>query len=130
MVVLTRTSSEGVLYGGVGGASAVLYERLAVAARVLARAGYGIQLVGHSLGAGTAALVAVPLREKSKLDNVQAVCFAPPPVVSAQVATKCAKYCVSILNGHDVIKYAPPPALLDLQRQLFGMDWGEIVRKE
>lgn len=102
------------MHGGVGGASVVLYERLGVAARVLSRAGFCVELIGHSLGAGTAALLAIALREQSNLDNVKAVCFAPPPVVSAHIANKCADYCISIANGHDVIPRASPLALLDL----------------
>ena len=54
--------------------------------------GFAVQLCGHSLGAGAASIVALLLRtyykELHEPHRLHAFCFATPPVLDYQSATK------------------------------------------
>lgn len=72
--------------------------------------GYQIQLVGHSLGAASAAMVAVFLRSRiGKLRNddtgklLSVLAFASPPNLDLASALACKPFCTTIVNNVDVI---------------------------
>ena len=72
--------------------------------------GYRIQLVGHSLGAASAAMVAVFLRSRiDRLRNDDAgrllsvLAFASPPNLDLASALACKPFCTTIVNNVDVI---------------------------
>ena len=68
--------------------------------------GYKIQLVGHSLGAACAAMVAVFLRsriEKLRYDNngklLSVLAFASPPSLDLASALACERFCLTVVNN-------------------------------
>ena len=66
--------------------------------------GHGkITLVGHSLGAGTAAAMAVELKEKYKERDVKGFIFATPACFSPHLARSSETYITNVILGHDVI---------------------------
>ena len=72
--------------------------------------GYQTQLVGHSLGAASAAMVAVFLRSRiNKLRNddngkrLSVLAFASPPNLDLASALACKSFCTTIVNNVDVI---------------------------
>jgi len=69
--------------------------------------GYRLKLVGHSLGAGCAALLATVLQSRIPVllleDKLSVVAFAPPPVLGHDAAAAAASYCVSVVNNADII---------------------------
>jgi hypothetical protein len=68
--------------------------------------GYSLMMVGHSLGAGAATLLAAVLRSripKLSEDNIQVYAFAPPPVMDHDVALGSASFVTSIANNSDII---------------------------
>ena len=66
--------------------------------RLIHLQGFRLRLVGHSLGAATASLLAIMLRKKSSKelgfspDIVTAVGYATPPCVSRELAECCYDY--------------------------------------
>ncbi len=88
--------------------------------------GYDVVCTGHSLGAGTAVILAVLIRGKypelrglssssSKCggvypvsgigsgERVRAFAFAPPPVLDRESSLACRHYVISVINGSDII---------------------------
>ena len=86
--------------------------------------GYNVVCCGHSLGAGTAVLLAVLIRGKypsltvptsalsskspasmsdEKVERVRAVAFAPPPVLDRASSLACSHYVTSIVFNSDII---------------------------
>ena len=72
--------------------------------------GYKIQVVGHSLGAASAATVAIFLRSRiDKLRNdeegnlLSVLAFASPPNLDFASALACKSFCTTIVNNVDVI---------------------------
>ena len=68
--------------------------------------GYTLMLVGHSLGAGAASLLAAVLRSRIPMlseDSIQVYAFAPPPVLDHDAAIAAASFVTSIVNNSDII---------------------------
>mmetsp|Transcript_18414 Transcript_18414/g.22398 ORF Transcript_18414/g.22398 Transcript_18414/m.22398 type:complete len:603 (-) Transcript_18414:1422-3230(-) len=64
---------------------------------------YKYTIVGHSLGAGTAALLAVMIKEELKIDRVECYAVACPPVLDKECALATRDYIYSLVNGRDII---------------------------
>lgn len=68
---------------------------------------YNVVLTGHSLGAGTACILGIILRERIKdlhrHRHLHVYAFAPPPVVSKDMALSCTDFITSCVNNMDVI---------------------------
>ncbi|CAI5731694.1 unnamed protein product [Hyaloperonospora brassicae] len=63
---------------------------------------YGLVVTGHSLGAGTAVLLAVLLR--SKYPQLRCFAYSPPGcTMSPGLAARCSAFTVSVVVGDDII---------------------------
>lgn len=69
--------------------------------------GYAVKIVGHSLGAGTAVLMALFLRFRypdiPALAQCTCVAFAPPSCMTKELAKSCEPFVTSVLNGCDFV---------------------------
>lgn len=66
--------------------------------------GYQLVVTGHSLGAGTATILAFLLREKYPARTVRCYAFSPPGGLLSQAAAReSEKFTVSLIVGDDVI---------------------------
>ncbi|CAB9518490.1 Sn1-specific diacylglycerol lipase beta [Seminavis robusta] len=88
--------------------------------------GYNIQIAGHSLGAGAASVVAVLLRAQFKElhapERLHAYCFAPPPVLDHQSATKSKAFITSVVNRNDCVARMAIANVEILIRMLEGLN--------
>ena len=63
-----------------------------------------VVVTGHSLGAGTAAILTFLLR--AKLPNIRVICYAYSPpggLLDVEASTESEKFCMSVVVGDDVI---------------------------
>ncbi|XVF71969.1 hypothetical protein PTKIN_Ptkin12aG0082900 [Pterospermum kingtungense] len=97
--------------------------------------GFRLRLVGHSLGAATASLLAIMLRKKSKLelgfspDIVSAVGFATPPCVSKELAETCSDFVTTIVMQDDIVPRLSAASLARLRNEILQTDWTSVVEK-
>jgi hypothetical protein len=91
-------------------AATFLYDRLAPLVTVFAAASHDVVIIGHSLGAGTAALLATMLVSAGIVTEkaMHCYCLAPPPAVDPALAAATRPYITSLINGHDVIPRVTP----------------------
>ena len=68
---------------------------------------YQVTLVGHSLGAGAAALLAMMLRAKG-ITNMHCYAFAAPMCCEPDLAASCSDHVTSIVFRDDIISRYPP----------------------
>ncbi len=89
-------------------------------------AGYQLVAVGHSLGAGTAALVALQLRSGegcTPVKDATAVCFACPGIASADAGMSA--YVTSIVFDHDMVPRATTKSAFFLLDDIAQCKWRE-----
>lgn len=78
------------------------------------RAGYEIVVVGHSLGAGVAALLALSL--KQRYPSTRCLAYAPPgALVDPLLADSMSQFCTSFVVGDDVVPRLGLAALFRLR---------------
>ncbi|OMO78447.1 Lipase, class 3 [Corchorus capsularis] len=97
--------------------------------------GFRLRLVGHSLGAATASLLAIMLRKKSRMelgfspDIVSAVGFATPPCVSKELAESCSDFVTNIIMQDDIVPRLSAASLARLRTEILETDWMSVVEK-
>jgi Lipase (class 3) len=103
-------SSQSSLISGHGHAGIMrsarnLYEKLRVTllAAIEKHKTYDVLLVGHSLGAATAAVMALIMREDGEFPRARAIAIAPPPCVSIEIAEEANKTVISVVNSSDIV---------------------------
>ena len=94
----------------------------------MAEAGYSIKIVGHSLGAGAAAMLAMWLK-RTGVKDVTCYAFATPNCVSLDLAQGCQDYVTSVVFRDDIIARFSPAALAKLHKELQDFDVETAVRK-
>lgn len=91
--------------------------------------GFGVVVVGHSLGGGAAALLAVGLREALPGTTVRAFTFAPPATMDLSSARGTAAFVFSFVAGADLVPSLDIPslkALADRTRAAFHLARREL----
>ncbi|KDP26557.1 hypothetical protein JCGZ_17715 [Jatropha curcas] len=98
--------------------------------------GFRLRLVGHSLGAATASLLAIMLRKRSpeelgfSPDIVSAVGYATPPCVSRELAESCADFITTVVMQDDIIPRLSAASLGRLRNEILETDWMSVIEKE
>ncbi|KAL9357940.1 hypothetical protein Peur_051193 [Populus x canadensis] len=98
--------------------------------------GFRLRLVGHSLGAAIASLLAIMLRKKSPKelgfspDIVTAVGYASPPCVSKELAESCSDFVINVVMKDDIIPRLSAASLERLRKEILQTDWMSVVEKE
>ena len=81
--------------------------------------GYEVVVTGHSLGAGTATILAFLLREKYPARAVRCYAFSPPGgLLSEAAARESEKFTVSLIVGDDVIPRLSLPNIKILSSEI------------
>ncbi|KAK3244566.1 hypothetical protein CYMTET_45824 [Cymbomonas tetramitiformis] len=97
---------------------------------------YSLRIIGHSLGAGTAALTAYllrnlppsdPLHELLPPSKVSAVTFATPACMSSEVALSVSSYVTTVVLQDDIVPRTSLHNLEKLQIEIVQADWLEEI---
>ncbi|KAK3237743.1 hypothetical protein CYMTET_52205 [Cymbomonas tetramitiformis] len=95
-----------------------------------ARTGYGIHVIGHSLGAGIAALTTLILQRHPSFKNVRCTAFGCPSVVSEELARKASKTVRTFVAEDDIVPRLSLASLVALHDELNSYDWQRGARDE
>eukprot|EP00891_Asterochloris_glomerata_P009711 jgi/Astpho2/9711/Aster-x0409 len=103
--------------------------------KVMQDTGYqDLKIIGHSLGAGTAALLAMMLHNDTgaatRWGNPQMSCvgFATPPVVCEENALRCRDYITTVVCQHDVIPRSCLATFEDLRKEIAASNWEDQLK--
>jgi hypothetical protein len=89
---------------------------------------FKLRLLGHSLGAGTASLLAILW--KQDFPELECIAFASPPVLSHQLSKECSSYVTTFVNGDDFVPRLSTRSIEDLRQEIQKYNWKEEVKKE
>ncbi|KAK3238411.1 hypothetical protein CYMTET_51576 [Cymbomonas tetramitiformis] len=98
--------------------------------------GFSLKVIGHSLGAGTAALLTFLLRSSPEFlvvvppKKVSCVAFATPPVFSRELAEACQGFITTVVLQDDVVPRCSLANLRDLQLEALYTDIGEDLPED
>ena len=87
-------------------------------------------VLGHSLGAGTAAIASILLKEKLGKTPVECVAFATPPCLDVKGCVASAAHLKSIVCHDDVVVRASRQNVDDLFSRIQGINWKEDFSKD
>eukprot|EP00931_Biecheleriopsis_adriatica_P079449 TRINITY_DN52853_c0_g1_i1.p1 TRINITY_DN52853_c0_g1~~TRINITY_DN52853_c0_g1_i1.p1 ORF type:complete len:770 (+),score=180.78 TRINITY_DN52853_c0_g1_i1:40-2349(+) len=92
----------------------------------LEKSGYEVIFIGHSLGAGVAAIAGAVCRlglEGPKLTKVRSLCYATPAVGNGSFGQYCEGHCITVINCDDIVPRLSIETARKLQSEL-------VARKE
>lgn len=73
---------------------------------------FQLVVTGHSLGASTAAVLALMLRDDPDFPAATAVCIAPAPCMTYELAEQTASFTITLVNGPDIVPRLSVPIML------------------
>lgn len=113
----------GFAHSGIVRAANTLCDTYAGTLQSFEKKGFDVVVVGHSLGAATAAAVTIKLRNSCGLRRARCVCFAPPATVDTKWAEMAAPYVMSVVHDDDFIPRSQVTSLITLYRELIEYNW-------
>jgi hypothetical protein len=98
-------------------------------AALAANPGFSLYLVGHSLGAGTAAMLTMMLRERGgAFAGARCVAIACPACMTLELARSCAGYVTTVVNATDVVPTICPATADALRLEVTRSAWFQEFR--
>ncbi|PSC74205.1 lipase class 3 family isoform B [Micractinium conductrix] len=93
--------------------------------------GYRLQIIGHSLGGGTAALLTMMLREAGgPFADVTCVAVACPSCMTLELAQSCSDYVTTVIHNADVIPTICPGSADALREMVMRSSWFREFRAD
>ncbi|KAL3626562.1 hypothetical protein CASFOL_030111 [Castilleja foliolosa] len=91
---------------------------------------YDVKIVGHSLGGGTAALLAYILREQKEFSTTTCVTFAPAASMTWELAESGKHFITTIVNGSDLVPTFSAASVDDLRSEVTASSWLNDLRDQ
>ncbi|XP_076885006.1 uncharacterized protein LOC143534388 [Bidens hawaiensis] len=91
---------------------------------------YKLQIVGHSLGGGTAALLTYVLREQKEFSTTTCVTFAPGACMTWELADSGNEFITSVINGADLVPTFSAASVDDLRAEVTASAWLNDLRTQ
>lgn len=123
---------QGAAHSGMMKAAEMLLERLwgRIETALVDHPGHSLVLTGHSLGAGTATLLASLIGStvvahgptRSVTVNVHCYAFAPPAVLSLDLARAC-QHVTSVIVGPDLVPRLSLATTIEVKELLAALNW-------
>lgn len=92
--------------------------------------GMRLQLVGHSMGGGCAAILTMMLRELPEFAETRCVAVACPAVMTKDLASSCSDYVTSIINDTDMIPTMSLAGVDGLRAEVMESTWATDFRQD
>lgn len=91
---------------------------------------YTVEIVGHSLGGGTAALLTYVLREQKELSTTTCFAFAPAACMTWELAESGNEFVTSVINGADLVPTFSAASVDDLRAEVTASAWLNDLRNQ
>lgn len=120
-------------HGGMLTAARWLFEQVAteILAAMQDNLGWGLRIVGHSLGGGTGFLLTTMLRSDARFREYDPRCiaFACPACVTSELALYATEFTTTIIVGEDVVPALCPYTIKSLRLEILKSQWLEELKE-
>ncbi|CAH8276469.1 unnamed protein product [Arabidopsis lyrata] len=91
---------------------------------------FKVQIVGHSLGGGTASLLTYILREQKEFSSATCFTFAPAACMTWDLAESGKQFITTIINGSDLVPTFSAASVDDLRSEVTSSSWSNDLRDQ
>ncbi|KAG7616173.1 putative fungal lipase-like domain, mono-/di-acylglycerol lipase, alpha/Beta hydrolase [Arabidopsis thaliana] len=91
---------------------------------------FKVQIVGHSLGGGTASLLTYILREQKEFASATCFTFAPAACMTWDLAESGKHFITTIINGSDLVPTFSASSVDDLRSEVTSSSWSNDLRDQ
>ncbi|XP_010449861.1 PREDICTED: uncharacterized protein LOC104732031 isoform X2 [Camelina sativa] len=91
---------------------------------------FKVQIVGHSLGGGTASLLTYILREQKEFASATCFTFAPAACMTWDLAESGKHFITTIINGSDLVPTFSAASVDDLRSEVTSSSWSNDLRDQ
>ncbi|XP_062204103.1 uncharacterized protein LOC133906264 [Phragmites australis] len=92
--------------------------------------GYGIKIIGHSMGAAIAAILTYILRENDKLSSSTCIAFGPAACMTWDLAESGKDFVTTIVNRNDVVPSLGRVSTSKLRTEVMASSWVRELRDQ
>jgi len=89
-----------------------------------------MNLIGHSLGGGAAAVATIHLRRSRNINNIECFTVGCPPVISKELAEDCSGYVTSAICDDDIVSRLTAASVIDLTENISKFNWTHFLRRD
>ncbi len=107
-----------------------LAEKVSKQLQDLSSEGFHISVVGHSLGAGTAALLSVLLKKEYEIENLTCFAIATPPVADLSLCLESQSYINTLVNNDDIVCRISLSNIKCINRELLDLPWMSMAASD
>jgi pimeloyl-ACP methyl ester carboxylesterase len=113
------------VHSGIGTCVDKIYARTAAIAAAFHKDGYDIRLIGHSLGAACAGLLAWRFQQDG-LERTRAIVYACPPCASPTLAQETQDYVLTVVMRYDAVPRLSPKTVVAMEEELLNISWEQM----
>uniref|UniRef100_A0A0D3HPM0 Fungal lipase-type domain-containing protein n=1 Tax=Oryza barthii TaxID=65489 RepID=A0A0D3HPM0_9ORYZ len=91
---------------------------------------YRIKIIGHSMGAGIAAILTYMLRENKKLSSSSCIAFGPAACMTWDLAESGKEFVTTVVNRNDLVPSFGKVSAANLHTEVIGSSWAHDLLEQ
>ncbi|KAF0896202.1 hypothetical protein E2562_019688 [Oryza meyeriana var. granulata] len=91
---------------------------------------YRIKIIGHSMGAGIAAILTYMLREDKKMSSSSCIAFGPAACMTWDLAESGKEFVTTVVNRNDLVPSFGKVSAANLHTEVMGSSWAHDLQEQ
>ncbi|CAD6255885.1 unnamed protein product [Miscanthus lutarioriparius] len=91
---------------------------------------YRVKIIGHSMGAGIAAILTYMLREDNKLSSASCIAFGPAACMTWDLAESGKDFVTSVVNKNDMVPSFGKASAANLRTEVMASSWAPDLQEQ
>ncbi|XP_062183087.1 uncharacterized protein LOC133887160 [Phragmites australis] len=91
---------------------------------------YRVKIIGHSMGAGIAAILTYMLRENNKLSSSSCIAFGPAACMTWDLAESGKEFVTTVVNKNDLVPSFGKASAANLRTEVMASSWAPDLREQ